>query len=163
MEDESVVHKDIWFKCKLRVRYQETDQMGVVYHANYLNWFELGRTEFIRELGFPYHEIEKHGLLLPVTEAEMKLKHPAYYDDVVLIYVRLLEFSHIRMQFEVEVRRDPLDNGDMAERGLLASGLAPNGELLVKGTTKHVWVNRQWKPTRLDKAMPEIYTMLQDL
>jgi acyl-CoA thioester hydrolase len=130
-----------WFEHTIRVRYSETDQMGVVYHTNYLNWFEIGRTELIRTLGMPYHKIEAEGLLLPVIDAHMQFKLPARYDDLITIRTRIEEFSNVRLQFESEIRRV--------------------GELLVSGRTKHVWVNRDWKPTRIDKAAPELYALLQ--
>lgn len=61
-----------WYAAQLRVRYQESDQMGVVYHANYLNWFEIGRTEMIRQMGYTYRKMEEQGLLLPVTGLDVK-------------------------------------------------------------------------------------------
>ncbi len=71
---------------ELRVRYAETDQMGVVYYANYLVWFELGRVEFMRSLGFDYRQMEvEDGCILPVVEATCRYKAPARYDDVILI------------------------------------------------------------------------------
>lgn len=130
-----------WFEHEIRVRYQETDQMGVVYHANYLNWFEIGRTELIRSLGMPYHKIEEHGLLLPVIDAELKFRVPAKYDDLLTIRTRIEDYTHLRMQFTSEIRRGE--------------------ELLVSGGTRHVWVNKEWKPTRIDKAAPELYALLQ--
>ncbi|WP_282936927.1 thioesterase family protein [Paenibacillus sp. RC67] len=130
-----------WFEHEIRVRYQETDQMGVVYHANYLNWFEIGRTELIRSLGMPYHKIEEHGLLLPVIDAELKFRVPAKYDDLLTIRTRIEDYTHLRMQFTSEIRRGE--------------------ELLVSGGTRHVWVNKEWKPTRIDKAAPDLYALLQ--
>lgn len=132
-----------WFQHKLRVRYQETDQMGVVYHANYLNWFEIGRTELIRSLGYPYRAIEEKGLLLPVLEAELKFKSPAKYDDLITIYTRVVSFTHIRIEFASEIRRE-------------------SGELLVSGGTRHVWVNPLWKPVRIDKEAPELFQLLSN-
>ena len=85
---------------------QETDQMGVVYHANYLTWFEIGRTELIRSLGYPYRKIEEKGLLLPVTEADLKFKKPARYDDLVGIYTRVSQMSNVRLQFAYEIRKN---------------------------------------------------------
>jgi len=130
-----------WFEHTLRVRYQETDQMGVVYHTNYLNWFEIGRTELIRSLGMPYSKIEANGLLLPLLEAHMQFKQPAKYDDVITVRTTIEEYTHIRLHFASEIRR-----GD---------------ELLVSGSTRHAWVNRDWKPTRVDRAAPELYALLQ--
>jgi acyl-CoA thioester hydrolase len=130
------------FKHQLRVRYQETDQMGVVYHANYLNWLEIARTEWIRELGIPYSELEEKGLLLPVTDVSMKYIHPARYDDVIEIHLRIVDHSYIRVGFEYDVYRS---NDNL---------------LLLTGTTRHVWVNRDWKPVRLDRMLPELYALL---
>ncbi|TDG00723.1 acyl-CoA thioesterase [Paenibacillus piri] len=129
-----------WFEHTIRVRYQETDRMGVVYHTNYLNWFEIGRTELIRSLGMPYSRIEEDGLLLPLIDAHMQFKLPAKYDDLISIRTRMEQFTHVRLHFESEIRRD--------------------GELLVSGSTKHVWVNRDWKPARIDKKAPELYALL---
>lgn len=130
-----------WFIHELRVRYQETDQMGVVYHVNYLNWFEIGRTELIRELGLPYQELEERGLLLPVTEADIKYHKPAKYDDWITVRTRIEEFTHVRLQFANEVLR-----GD---------------ERLVSGGTSHMWVNSSWKPARIDRAAPDLYELLK--
>ncbi|WP_426452065.1 acyl-CoA thioesterase [Paenibacillus sp. S-38] len=132
---------DRWFIYEVRVRYEETDQMGVVYHANYLTWFEIGRTEMIRSLGMPYQTLEARGLLLPLTDAEMKFRLPARYDDWITIRVRVSEFSSLRLTFECEIRRGT--------------------ELLVTGRTKHVWVNREWRPTRIDKEAPDLYELIK--
>jgi acyl-CoA thioester hydrolase len=130
-----------WFEHTIRVRYQETDQMGVVYHTNYLNWFEIGRTELIRSLGMSYLTIEANGLLLPLIEAEMKFRKPAKYDDLIAIRTRIEEYTNLRIHFSSEI-----------VRGL---------EVLVSGKTRHVWVNREWKPARIDRAAPELYSLLQ--
>ncbi|WP_159881592.1 acyl-CoA thioesterase [Paenibacillus puerhi] len=132
----------MWFSHEIRVRYQETDQMGVVYHANYLTWFEIGRTEMIRSLGVPYEQLEAKGLLLPVVEAEVKFKQPARYDDVVTVHTRLESYTHVRLAFAYEVKR--------------------GGDLLVTGTTRHVWVRKDWKPVRLDREAAEVYALLRE-
>ncbi|TVY07430.1 acyl-CoA thioesterase [Paenibacillus cremeus] len=132
-----------WFKHELRVRYQETDQMGVVYHANYLNWFEIGRTEMIRQLGMDYRTLEEKGLLLPVIEAELKFRQPARYDDEITLYTRIVDYTNLRLQFINEIRR--------------------GNDLLVSGGTKHLWVGRDWKPKRIDREAPELYALLQNI
>lgn len=116
--------------------------MGVVYHANYLNWFEVGRTEWIRSLGMPYADLERQGLLLPVTEVQVKFVQPARYDEWVQVHVRMSDFSHVRLGFEYEVRREE------------------DGALIVAGTSRHVWVNRAWKPVRIDREAPELYGLI---
>ncbi|WP_248549323.1 acyl-CoA thioesterase [Paenibacillus odorifer] len=150
-----------WYESTLRVRYQESDQMGVVYHANYLNWFESGRTELLRQLGFTYRELENQGVLLPVTSADLQFKSPARYDDLISVYARMTTFSALRVAFEYQVRRlseAEVRNleGSAATLGQLRSMDLP-GELLVTGSTNHVWVNREWKPARLDRALPELF------
>ncbi|WP_081890319.1 acyl-CoA thioesterase [Paenibacillus tyrfis] len=124
----------------LRVRYQETDQMGVVYHANYLNWFEVGRTEMIRELGLPYQALETRGLLLPVIEADLKFRSPARYDDLVTIDTKVVELTSLRIRFAYEIKRGE--------------------EMLVTGGTQHVWLNQDWKPVRIDREVPDLYALL---
>ncbi|MBO9607503.1 MAG: acyl-CoA thioesterase [Paenibacillaceae bacterium] len=133
-----------WHRHELRVRYQETDRMGVVYHANYLNWFEWGRTELIRDLGVAYRELEETGLLLPVLEAELKFRQPARYDDLIVVETRIVECGTATIRFENAIRR-----------------AGEGGELLVSGGTKHVWLNAAWKPVRLSREAPALYELLQ--
>ena len=87
------------------MRYAETDQMGVVYHANYLVWCEIGRTDFIREHGTSYAEMEREGLSLAVSEAHLRLHASAHYDDLVRVITRLVEVQSRRITFEYEIRR----------------------------------------------------------
>lgn len=89
-----------------RVRYGETDQMGVVYHANYLVYFELGRTELIRELGFPYAKFEEDGIRLPVVSTALRFYSAARYDDEIAVGTRLTEVTAVRVRFDYEVRCD---------------------------------------------------------
>nr|WP_241242877.1 thioesterase family protein [Paenibacillus whitsoniae] len=134
--------QDKWHRHELRVRYAETDQMGVVYHANYLAWLEIGRTELIRDLGFPYRKVEEMGLLLPVTEANLVYKKPARYDDLVQVLTRVTQLSGVRLQFGYEIRHGESE------------------ELLVTGTTSHVWVNPSWRPVRIEREAPELWALL---
>lgn len=150
-----------WFTVSFRVRYQETDQMGVVYHANYLNWFEIGRTEMIRELGLRYREMEEAGVLLPVVDLNIHYNHPARYDDFVTVFTRMTAFSPLRIDYEYEVRiLGPEEYGLLDSEHLSQLGELP-GERLVSGNTRHVWVNRDWKPARLDKIVPKLYDALR--
>ncbi|NRF92230.1 acyl-CoA thioesterase [Paenibacillus frigoriresistens] len=150
------MNQERWHQHQFRVRYEETDQMGVVYHANYLTWFEMGRTELIRELGYPYRRIEEKGLLLPLVEAEVKFKKPARYDDLVCVNTRVIDMSSVRLHFAYEVRK--VSEEMMA---LTADSVAlPTGELLVTGATRHVWVNPSWKPIRIEKEAPELWQLL---
>lgn len=146
-----------WRLHPIRVRYQETDQMGVVFHGNYVTWFEIGRTEWIRAAGYDYKSIEEKGLLLPVVDLQCRYIAPAKYDDHVLVCTRIEESSPLRVTFQSQVRK-------VGPSHFFATELAVDeqlpGELLVEGGTKHVWVNREWQPTRLNKAIPELYAII---
>ncbi|MFC4812537.1 acyl-CoA thioesterase [Paenibacillus sp. GCM10023250] len=146
-----------WHLHPLRVRYQESDQMGVVFYGNYATWFEIGRTELVRSLGIPYNDIEKQGMLLPVVDLDCAYISPARYDDCVLVCTRIDVLSPIRMAFRSEVRL--VREGETYP--VFWEGAEPPGKLLVKGGTRHVWVNREWRPARLDKALPDLYKMLE--
>jgi acyl-CoA thioester hydrolase len=87
----------------IRVRYGETDQMGVVYHANYLVWCEIGRTDFIRRCGMSYADMERSGIKLAVTEATLRLHSSARYDDVVRVTTRLASLRSRAVEFAYEV------------------------------------------------------------
>ncbi|MEI9810465.1 MAG: thioesterase family protein [Bacteroidota bacterium] len=91
-------------EIKLRVRYAETDQMGVVYHSNYFPWFESARAESIRELGFTYADMEKMGVIMPVIEVQCRYLRPAVYDDLLTVKVILKELPlHHKAEFHHEV------------------------------------------------------------
>ena len=89
----------------VRVRYAETDRMGVVYYANYLVWFEVGRTEWLRETGWSYREMELDGVSLPVIEARCEYRQPARYDDEIEIGTRATLLTPVRIRFDYEVIR----------------------------------------------------------
>lgn len=131
------------FETNLRVRYQETDQMGVVYHANYLTWFEVGRTEFIRHAGYPYSSFEERGILLPVLRANLHYKTPARYDDEVIVRTMVKNFSGVRITFGYEIVHKQSEG------------------ILVTGETEHVWVNKQFRPINLKKVWPEVANLIE--
>ncbi len=137
--------------------------MAVVYHANYLNWFEMGRTEFIRQFGFTYRDMEERGVLLPVTDLEVKYKRPALYDDWIAVFTRVLQFSPLRLQFQYEIRKWNNAEGASIDEMEKAwpDGRERPGELLVTGTSSHAWVTKEMKPVRLDKTLPELYNILK--
>jgi acyl-CoA thioester hydrolase len=102
-------------ETKLRVRYAETDQMGVVYHSNFFPWFESARGELVRELGFTYADLEKTGIIMPVVEVQCKYFNPARYDDLVTIKTTLKELpAHHKIEFFQEAFNE--------KNELLASG-----------------------------------------
>lgn len=156
-----------WHGISFRVRYQENDPMGVVYHTNYLNWFEIGRTEMIRDLGFRYRDMEQAGVLLPLVDASLSYGKPARYDDRVAVYTRITNFSKLRIDYEyrIHILQDDDDQsvGDASAAGArvtFANESQLPGSPLTAGATRHVWVSREFVPVRLDKVLPELYDAL---
>lgn len=133
-------------RTTVRVLYGDTDAGGVVYNANFLRYFEVGRTELMRESVCSYLAIEKMGFILPVTECWTRYKAPAFYDDLLTIETWVEEVTPIKCRFNYRVVRP--------EEGL------ERAKLLVKGYTVHVAVTRQGKLTRLPD---EIITKLSSL
>ncbi len=124
-----------------RVRYAETDQMGIVYYANYLVWVELGRVELLRSLGVAYSQLEKsHKLILPVVEANCRYRHPARYDDEILIETRPAFVRQSVLKFAYRILRAGQDGADST--------------LLAEGETIHVVCDENLKRMPL----PEAYT-----
>jgi acyl-CoA thioester hydrolase len=106
---------------RVRVRYAETDQMGVVYYANYFVWFEIGRVEVLRSVGLSYDQMEKdHKLILPVVDASCRYKSPAKYDEEILIETRPALLRGSVIKFAYRIYRDVGQDGE--ERKLLAEG-----------------------------------------
>ena len=133
-------------RTTVRVLYGDTDAGGVVYNANFLRYFEVGRTELMRESVCSYNAIEKMGFILPVTECWTRYKAPAFYDDLLTIETWVEEVTPIKCRFNYRVVRPE----ERLERA----------KLLVKGYTVHVAVTRQGKLTRLPD---EIMTKLSGL
>ena len=119
-----------WHVTRIRVRYDETDQMGVVYHANYLVYFEVGRTELMRSAGRPYSGIEADGLQLVVVEANCAYRAPAKYDDEITVLTQVGAIKAVRLRFDYRI-------------------LGPAGDLLVEGSTTLACVDPAGKPRRL--------------
>lgn len=101
-------------ETKIRVRYGETDQMGVVYHANYATYFEVGRTEWLRQYGLTYKSMEESGIMLPVISLEIKYKNSAKYDDDLTVITSIKNLPKARIEFDYELLN--------AKKELLATG-----------------------------------------
>jgi len=128
-----------WTSATLRVRYAETDQMGVVYYANYLIWFEIGRTDFCLQHGFAYRDMEQgDGLYIMVAEARCRYKAPARYDDEIVVRTRLTGMRRRVLIFGYEVYKQSSD------------------ELIAEGETVHVITDRDGRP----RSLPEKYREL---
>ncbi len=120
---------------EVRVRYAETDQMGVVYHANYLVWCEIGRTDFIRALGTPYAALERDGVLLAVSDAALRFRASARYDDPIRVITRLVDVRSRAIRFAYRIEH--------AERGTV----------LVTAETGLVALDRGARPVALPPAL----------
>jgi acyl-CoA thioester hydrolase len=123
----------------LRVRYAETDRMGVVYYAHYFVWFEVARAELLRTLGWTYREMEESGVMLPVIDARCEYRRPAKYDDEVEIRATGRLASPVRMEFEYEV---------------LVKGQT---DLAATGRTVHAALDRDGRPCRLPARVREAF------
>ena len=115
------------FISEFRVRYSETDQMGVVYHAEYLVWCEVGRTDYIRGCGLPYSDLERRGTSLAVAEATIRYHAPARYDDLVRVETTLTDVRSRALTFEYLIRNSKTGEKLATARTLLVS-LDPNGK-----------------------------------
>jgi acyl-CoA thioester hydrolase len=123
-------------EARLRVRYAETDQMGVVYHSNYIIWMEVGRVELLRQLGFTYKEMEREDKChIAVVDVKCRFKSPALYDDEILIRTRLLNVRESLIHFGYEILR------------------ASDATLLAEGETTHIVVDEDLQK----KPLPEKY------
>ena len=114
---------------ELRVRYAETDQMGVVYHANYLVWCEIGRTDFIRTIGTPYAQLERDGVMLAVSDASLRFHASARYDDPIRVFTRLTDVRSRSVTFDYRIEH--ADRGVVLVRASTALvSIAPDGRLI---------------------------------
>jgi acyl-CoA thioester hydrolase len=120
----------------VRVRYAETDQMGIVYHSHYAVWFEIGRTEFCRAAGLPYRGLEEAGIRIPVTGLQCKYRRPARYDDDLRVRTTLPELSARGLRFDYEV----VDR----EQNLMADG-----------STRHIFADVSGKLRRAPESVLE--------
>lgn len=127
-----------------RVRYKDTDQMGVVYYANYFIWFEVGRSEFFRSLGMSYKYLEQNEIYLPVIEAYCRYKYPARYDELLKIITRLHFLEAVKLGFQYEIVN------------------VEKEKLLAMGETTHAFVNKQGKPIVLRKQNPFFWRLIKD-
>jgi acyl-CoA thioester hydrolase len=124
-------------ESRITVRYAETDQMGVVYHANYLVWCEIGRTELIEELGFRYADMENSGILSPVTSINLSYKAPALYGEDVTVLTWIEAYTGIRITYGYEIRNQ-------------------SGDVCVTGFSEHACVKKEsFRPISVKKHFPE--------
>jgi acyl-CoA thioester hydrolase len=129
----------VWHETVLRVRYAETDKMGIVYYANYLVWFEIGRTDYCRARGFSYRDIEEsEDAFLVVAEAYCRYKAPAYYDDELIVRTHITELRKRSLRFGYEIVR------------------AATGQVVAEGETGHVVTDGSGRV----RSLPERYAQM---
>jgi acyl-CoA thioester hydrolase len=126
--------------ARVRVRYADTDQMGIVYYANYLVWFEVARTEWLRDSGWSYREMESAGISLPVIEAHCEYRDPARYDDEIEIRTRATLLTAVRIRFDYEVHRQE------------------HASPAAVGHTVHAALDRGGRPCRLPERVRALLT-----
>ena len=122
-------------RTTVRVTYRDTDQMGHVYYANHLVWFEIGRAELVRQLGMPYREMEQTaGVFLPVASVQITYRSPARYDDLIEIRTRVAKLSHVSIEFHYQiVRRDGDDEVEIAGGSTRHAFVGRDGRVLKNG------------------------------
>lgn len=132
------------FVAQMRIPYSDTDAMGVVYHANYAKYFEFGRCEMLREIGFPYGDIEKKGFMMPVASLSCEYKKPAVYDDLLEIHTQVLSYRGASITARYRILRKE------------------TGELLATGQTRLAFLRREdGRPVIIKRGYPGLYeTML---
>jgi acyl-CoA thioester hydrolase len=130
-------------KTTVRVRYADTDRMGVVYHANYFEYFETGRADFIRRVWKPYAELEREGLILPVIEAGCRYYKGAEYDDILTVCTRVADFSGARLRFQYTIFKSSEIHS------------------LAEGFTVHCFMTLQGKLRRMPSPLQKILEDLQ--
>jgi acyl-CoA thioester hydrolase len=143
MSAEDLENEDEWHETLLRVRYAETDKMGMVYHANYLIWFEIGRTEFCRARGFSYRDMEEsENAFLVVAESYCRYKAPAFYDDVLVVRTHITELRRRSLRFGYEILRES------------------DGVVIAEGETGHVVTDGNGRVRSLPPGFAELLLSL---
>lgn len=126
-----------------RVRYAETDQMGIAYYANHFIWFEIGRAELLRALGISYASLEERGLFTPVVEAYCKYKTPAKYDELIEVDTSIVMVKGARMRFDYQIRHHD------------------SGQTIAEGYTVMAFVDRRGRPIAIERVYPDVYERLR--
>lgn len=132
----------MYVDIKIEPRYEETDQMGVIYHGNYFTYFEVARTGFFKHFGYPYKRMEASGVMLPVVDVNCQYKKPILYDDDIVVRTSIASLKGIRITLKYEIIRRTTD------------------ELLAMGETTHAFVNLELKPIRYNSLEPELRAIL---
>ena len=122
----------VWYRCKNRTLYADTDRSTVVYHSNYLRYFEYGRASLMRDTAYPYREIEESGFIYPIIEIGAKFYQPLFYDDTMWIHIRPADIERVRLRFDYVIVNAETD------------------DLICKGFSRHCAINPSGTPVEID-------------
>lgn len=131
-------------KSYITARYAETDQMGIVHHSVYPIWFEVGRTDFIKQLGITYSQLEKEGVMLPLSSLSCKYLAPVHYEDEIVLETRVTQVSAAKIEFRFVVRHK--DSGIVAAEGMTLMGIVST---------------ETFRPINLKKVRPQLFERLK--
>ncbi|RYM06920.1 acyl-CoA thioesterase [Sporolactobacillus sp. THM7-7] len=129
-------------RTKIVARYSETDQMGIIHHSHYINWFEVARTDWIKEAGISYRTIEDEGLMMPVLNIDIHYHSPARFEDAVIVETSIKDYDSIKTRFSYRAIRES------------------DERLLVDGTSTHCWTDLRLKPVSLRKKNPQLHRLI---
>ncbi|MBC8418637.1 MAG: acyl-CoA thioesterase [Proteobacteria bacterium] len=129
----------VWHRCKNRTLYADTDRSQIVYHANHMRFFELGRASLMRDSGCSYREIEESGLIYPIIEVGIKYYSPLYYDDVMWVHTHPAKLERVRIQFDYIITH------------------ADSNNIVCKGFTRHCAINSSGTPVAIDEKTLQIW------
>ena len=128
---------------KIEPRYQETDKMGVIHHSVYPVWYEVGRTDFCIQIGFPYHEMEKRNIGIALLNLNVNYLSPTFYGDILTLKTKITGCSRLKLEFAYEIYNQ-------------------NNKLVNTGNTTHVWINDSFKPMNIAKEHQDIYNLINE-
>jgi acyl-CoA thioester hydrolase len=124
---------EVWHRCRHRTLYADTDRSEVVYHSNYLRYFEIGRTTLMRDAAYPYREIEESGYVYPIIDLGIAFFKPLFYDDLIWIHTRPIELERVRLKFDYCITH------------------AENNDIICRGFTRHCALNKKGMPVAVDE------------
>ena len=141
------------------VQYYETDRMGITHHSNYIRWMEEARIDFMKQIGWDYAKLEELGIISPVLGLSCEYKESTTFSDLVLIDIKVLSFTGVRMELGYEMRKvTGPENADVLQRD--ADSLFSAGALVCEAASRHCFLDANGRPVRLKRDYPELYECL---
>lgn len=134
----------VWYRCEMRTLYIDTDRSQVVYHSNYLKYFEFARASLMREAKYPYKQIEEDGFVYPIIKTELNYYSPLFYDDLMYIHIRPGNIERVRLQFDYLITK------------------AESGEISCTGFTRHCAINDKGIPVEIDPQTQRLWREFPD-